>query len=147
MPIKTSTNLSSIIPAAILSIVLVCAVAGMSLHRWNHFAATSAKVENVSDSTSARERIEGELIVLRPFGFEPREIRRPAGQPFLLVVENRSSLPLSSITINSSVGSRIRDASISREKRMWSDVLNLPPGTYTLGEVNHNDWTCRIVVE
>ena len=75
MPIKTSINMSSIIPAAIVSIVLVCAVAGMSLHRWNKLVATSAKAENASHSASGRIRIEGELVVLRPFGFQPREIR------------------------------------------------------------------------
>jgi len=144
---KKSINLPRIIFVAVALVILVCAVAGMSLHKRNNVAGSPAKVENASHSATGRIRIEGELIVLRPFGFHPREIRRRAGQPFLLAVENQSSLPMSSLMINSSVGLRIRDALIPREKRMWSDVLDLPPGTYTLAEANHSDWTCTIIVE
>ena len=147
MLIKTSIKLGLIICVAVASIVLVCAVAGMSPHRWNHLADSPARAENASHSASGRTRVEGELIVLRPFGFQPREIRRHAGQPFLLAVENQSSLPMSSLTLKSDVGLPIRDAIVPREQRMWSDVLNLPPGTFTLAEANHGDWTCTIIVE
>ena len=147
MPTKTPHDRYSGVCVAAALIILVCTIAGMSWRGRNVLADHAAKVENSSASVSGRTRIEGELIVLRPFGFQPREIRRRAGQPFLLAIENQSSLPMSTLIVNSSVGLRLRDALISREKRMWSDVLNLPPGTYTLVEANHSDWTCTIIVE
>jgi hypothetical protein len=130
-----------------LLITLAC-VAAISRVGWNTSAESRSKaVEDTPVVTSARARIEGELVVLRPSGFHPREIRRPAGRPFLMAVENQSSLPVVSLSISSSFYLPLRDVSITREKRMWSDIVELPRGTYTLREATHPEWICNITIE
>jgi hypothetical protein len=100
-----------------------------------------------SNSSTGKRRIEGELLVVRPSGFEPKQIKRPPGQPFLLAIDNQSGLPNLSLVLNSSIGPPVLKAALPREKKVWSEVLELPPGIYTLTESNHSDWVCTITVE
>ena len=112
-------------------------------------AATNAgpQLQNVVATATGKQRIEAELIALGPNGFEPKEVRRAPGKPFLLMVENRSGSPVVSLALNSSAKLPLLNTSLPREKRLWSDVLNLPPGIYILKEVDHPDWICTITVE
>ena len=98
-----------------------------------------------SPPATAKQRIEGEIVRITPHGFEPRQITRGAG-PFLLVVENSSGLSAVSLLLNIGVGSPLRNALVRREQRTWSDIVDLPPGTYTLREVTHPGWVCNITI-
>ena len=109
--------------------------------------SVAAPLQGVAVAATGKQRIEAEFISLGPTGFEPKQIRRAAGTPFLLLVENRSGAPVVSLALNSSARLPLLTTPLPREKRLWSDVLNLPAGIYTLKETDHADWICTIVVE
>jgi hypothetical protein len=87
---------------------------------------------------------EVELIDLRPSGFEPREITRPAGR-FLLGVNNRTGLTDLSLVLANESGRSEGSKRLSRMKT-WREVLDLQPGRYVLREATHSDWLCRITI-
>ena len=91
-----------------------------------------------------RDRLEVELITLRPAGFEPSEIARPKG-PFVLVVDDRSGNQNSSFTLQRVNGEHLRGVNTNRMKSEWHDVVNLPPGDYLLTN-NNSDSSCHITV-
>lgn len=93
---------------------------------------------------ASRKRIEGEVIALRPTGFEPAQINRPVG-PFLLLVNNYGKLEEAVLLLDKNDGSVVRKVSLLRETRIWSETIDLPPGSYTLREASHN-WVCHIVI-
>ena len=109
--------------------------------------SAETRLQGVAVAATGKQRIEAELITLGPNGFEPKEIRRRPGKPFLLMVENRSGLPVVSLALISDARLPLLTTPLPREKRFWSDVLNLPPGIYALKEADHADWICTIVVE
>jgi len=90
--------------------------------------------------------IEGEVITIRPTGFEPREITRPKGL-FLLAVENRSGLRTIQLRIDRLAGDRLREMQMPRNKHDWREGFDLPPGKYILSEAFHPEWTCSITIE
>lgn len=91
------------------------------------------------------EKIEAELITVRPTGFEPAEITRPAGR-FILAIDNRSGLEAVSLQLHRETGIKLHEVRIKRGKPDRSDLVNLPPGRYTLTESNNSDWVCHITI-
>ena len=97
-------------------------------------------------TNSAEERLEAELVVVGPNGFEPAEITRPAGQ-FLLIVDNRSGLEQVQVRVERVTGrERLHDVGLSKEEFTWNTLLRLPPGDYVLTEASHPDWVCRLTL-
>jgi hypothetical protein len=89
---------------------------------------------------------EVEHIILTPFGFEPAQITRPAGE-FQLTVANRS--PVSDIDLHlnqMSDGALVRQQTMASQQVDWGDFFNLKPGNYVLTESTHPDWTCSITI-
>jgi len=115
--------------------------------------ASSAQVAGPSNPSPAaqpqqrptRTKLEGELVALRPSGFEPKQITRRPG-PFVLVIENDSRLPSFTMLLKGDVGLPLRNVLVPREKRNWSDMLELPPGKYQLSEASHPEWVCNITI-
>lgn len=104
-------------------------------------APTSLPQSNLAD-----ERLEAELVVVGPNGFEPAEITRPAGQ-FLLMIDNRSGLDQVQVRVESVTGrERLYDVGLSRKDFTWNTSLRLPPGEYLLTEASHPDWACRLTL-
>jgi hypothetical protein len=95
--------------------------------------------------SGSSDDVDGTVAVLYRNGFEPREITRSKGH-FILVVLNRCGLSELSLRLDREAGTRLREASFSREKREWTDVVNLPPGNYILSEASNPDWTCKITI-
>lgn len=110
-------------------------------------AVKSATVKELGQSSRAltRQRIEGEIIAITPNGFIPATIIRPAGA-FLLVVDNQSGLPAITLLLLPDVGFPLRNVLVPREKRHWSDIVDLPPGNYTVREATHPRWICQITI-
>jgi hypothetical protein len=98
-----------------------------------------------SAADKRKEKVEGEIIALTSHGFEPTEISRPH-KHFILVIDNRSGLAEIQLSLEREYGNRVRDVSIAREQRNWSDDLDLPPGRYVLKEASHPSWVCLITV-
>jgi hypothetical protein len=85
------------------------------------------------------------VITIRPSGFEPSEITRPAGR-FILVVNNRSWLEETDLRLEREGGNRVREVRSRRNKPDWREVVDLPPGQYVLREANNPGWACRITI-
>ena len=91
------------------------------------------------------QRIEAEIITIRPTGFEPTAITRPKG-PFFLEVEDRSGLREVDVQLSVERGDRVFLVKAPRERADWNRLADLPPGRYVLTEVNHPDWSCMITI-
>lgn len=100
-----------------------------------------------AQGNSGRQAIESESVTLRPTGFEPAFITRPAGR-FLLMVDNRSGAPVMALQLDEQAGAstRLRDVRIPREELDWSDVVDLHPGRYILTEAAHPGRMCHITI-
>jgi hypothetical protein len=109
-----------------------------------HPRPDSATVSKVVPS-KAKERVEGEIISITPHGFEPTEITH-SHKHFVLIIDNRSGLSEVNLSLKRQQGEKLRDVQIRREKRNWSDDLNLEPGRYLLSEANHPDWISHITI-
>ena len=70
---------------------------------------------------SQGQRLESELITIRPTGFEPTEIIRPKG-PFVLAVENRSGLREVDFQLAFERGERVFRVSRSWEHLDWYEI-------------------------
>lgn len=97
-------------------------------------------------SLSPPQNIEAEIIVLRPWGFEPKEISRPPG-PFFLALDNRSRLDQVEVSLDRESGPKVQATGVSKNKTKWREKMTLPPGTYLLREASHPEWVCRITIQ
>jgi hypothetical protein len=91
------------------------------------------------------QRIEVEVVVLTPDGFQPAAITRAKGQ-FILVAHHRSGLSQADLRLDRDTGAHIDQASVPRERAQWSNMYDLPPGKYLLTEATHPGWTCTITI-
>ncbi len=91
------------------------------------------------------QRIEAEIISIRPTGFEPTQITRPKG-PFLLAIENRSGLKQIEFQLGVEGGMRSFQIERTWERSDWNQVVDLPAGRYVLTETNHPAWKCTISI-
>lgn len=89
--------------------------------------------------------MEAELITVTPKGFDPPEIKRPAGQVFLLL-ENRSGASDLTFELNRIAGSKLKEVNLKKGTLSWRPLVDLTPGDYALTEVNHPDWVCKITI-
>ncbi len=109
----------------------------------NRTPSASAAPPKIPKST--KQRTEGEVIALRPTGFEPVEIVREAG-PFVLLVNNFSMLPVANLVLERNDGMVLRTVSLLQGDRYWTDTIDLSPGNYTLRE-SAKHWKCKIVLD
>jgi hypothetical protein len=91
---------------------------------------------------TTREDVEAELITIRPTGFEPEEIMRPAGR-FLLAFDNESGLRDLVFRLEREGGERIVEMRPKRKSDVGG-VMDLPPGLYLVTEANHPEWVFRL---
>lgn len=97
------------------------------------------------------ERLEAELITVRPTGFDPAEIRRPLGA-FILMIENRSGTDLGPLRLEAvetgqpTPASRISQTRISKEMLNYGERLELPPGYYRLRQIENPGWSFTISI-
>lgn len=95
-------------------------------------------------------RVEVELITLRPTGFDPAEITRPPG-PFVLAIENRSGGDVGELRLTPGDDAppgapHLLEARVAKDQSSRAKRLNLPPGTYRLGQEGRPGWLCTIIV-
>jgi hypothetical protein len=99
-------------------------------------------------STPKQTELEVELITVGPDGFEPTQIERPQG-PFLLAIENRSSIEDISLSLELEQGGDPLSIPMLDFKLVWKQEMELEQGNYILTEANHTDpskWKCTIVI-
>lgn len=131
-----------------LLIVLVGAAAVASAHLIR--AALAKKVPEaagVAYPVQPPNVLETQRITLRPTGFEPAEVTRPAGR-FLLAINDRSGQRDSSFVLRRSTGERLREFRLRETPRKfeWREVVNLPPGSYVLSDTSNPERVCHILL-
>ena len=100
----------------------------------------------VGSTQTSSDKMEVELITLRPEGFEPSQIIRPQG-PFVLVVDDRSGKERSSLSLQQLKGEQLRDIGVTKKKSEWFDVINLPAGDYVLTDAVNPERHCQITLQ
>ena len=103
-------------------------------------ASTAATLPGARPATP----LEAEHITLRRTGFEPAEINRPVGR-FLLAIDNMSAIGGISFRLLNQNGARLQEFPSNRRYRL-RQVIDLPPGQYSLAVINHPEWVCRITL-
>jgi len=104
-----------------------------------------SSILNLGQSGSSNQRMDIEVITIRPTGFERAQITRPKGL-FGIAVENRSGLTDIVLRLDQEGGPRLRQAQLSRQNLNWKDRFDLAPGRYVLTEASHPDWKCNITI-
>jgi hypothetical protein len=89
--------------------------------------------------------IQGESVTFTGRGFEPAEITRGPGK-FVLNINNSTGSTEVSFWLTREGGSPVREARIEKGKLSWRQILNLPPGRYSLAESSRPERVCRIVI-
>ncbi len=143
-----------------LGLVILACFTGLAFGVWAHNrdvstaialtpAATrkaqSSSIPSLPPSGSSIQRMDIEVITIRPSGFERTQITRPKGL-FGIAVENRSGLADMVLRLDQEGGPRLRQAQLSSKKLNWKDVLDLLPGRYVLTEASNPNWVCGITI-
>lgn len=138
---------------AFLSLLLVAiallAIAFVSARTLSLVEPAAHAIESIkpgpapAQTNSKREGPEAEVIAFKTNGFEPAEITRPR-DPFLLVIDNRSGIEVSSFEIRHEDGSLRHSMQSRRHKLSWQQMLDLPPGRYLLQAPDHRGLFCRL---
>lgn len=140
-------------------LLVICFLAGAgaiaSAKAWSEFYTPSAEFAAPSPATPAIESaslsavqsngLQRELITIRPSGFEPAEITRPAGR-FLLAIENKSGLDEVVLRIRREGGTRHHEGRVWKGNLKWRSAALLSPGRYLLTSPDHPDWNCIITI-
>lgn len=146
--------------AMLLGIIISVCCTGLALGVWAHSRSVSAgialtpaatrqaqssSIPSIPPSGSSIQRMDIEVITIRPTGFERTQITRPKGL-FGIAVENRSGLADIVLRLDQEGGPRLRQAQLSSKKLDWKDVLDMLPGRYVLTEASNPSWLCRITI-
>jgi hypothetical protein len=98
-----------------------------------------------AEPVQTQQFIEGFVVTLHPQGFQPDAITRKQGRLAVIVI-NKSGLRDISVNLDREAGGRLVATPVSREKRLWGDAIELPPGRYLLTEASHPKWVCKITI-
>lgn len=100
-------------------------------------------------------KVQAVVLILHPDGFDSSEITVAPGLTAIYVY-NRVGRPELALRLDQEVSApgprgstsllALRQERVSRERLKWSDVFNLPAGTYRISEETNPKWTCTIRV-
>jgi hypothetical protein len=107
-------------------------------------AHTSRSPSSNPQYLSSQDPVEVSLI-LGPNGFDPSEITIGSGQ-FLLSLDNRSGVKDLVLRLSKADGTVLRELRVPGVGGDWSEMFDLPAGSYTLAEANHTEWMCNIII-
>lgn len=125
--------------------LLAVAVIGLITFTFAGTVTPRATARDGQEQTAEDDRIEAEIITIRPGGCEPQEITRPKGA-FLLLIENRSAMKLTAFEIRHETGS-LHHAFRGRTRRSsWRKIVSLQPGIYVLTAPEYADSPCRLTI-
>jgi hypothetical protein len=131
---------------AAVALALCCAAAAAASRAWLAPATAEAETASASAPLPPPDTLgEVELVTLRPTGFEPRELRRPAGR-FLLAVTKRDLAEDVTLRLLREAGGSLREVRVARGRRHYREALDLAPGRYVLTTVERPDWACEVTI-
>ena len=108
--------------------------------------AAAAEQAFIAGAVSAQQEEPDELtLTLRPEGFDPAEVMRPAGR-FMLSVDNRSGVEKVTLILRRGNGSKVIEDKVLNGNGDWSELIDLQPGRYTLTEADHPGWKCDLLI-
>jgi len=106
---------------------------------------TPIGVAEIANGQQPGEELEVEVLTLGAGGFDPTELRRPAGR-FMLAITNRTQENELSLELSQVAGNRLHSVRMKRGRTRSLSDLNLAPGEYILSERNHPRWICRLTI-
>jgi hypothetical protein len=101
------------------------------------------------DCARAQQRpaIEVEVVTLTPRGFWPNSLSRPRG-PFRLLIQNTTRTKNIPIDFVDGQSTKVKDLSIGeRAGKRRSELVDLPPGRYTVRVPSQARWTLQIEIQ
>jgi hypothetical protein len=133
----------------IVGLALFAAIAAMVLANAKDNSHRDATFEQ-SDIALGRQPvyqdpIEEVSLVLKRNGFSPKEVKLQSRR-FLLSIDNRTDTQQLVFRLTGADGTQVRELRVPEGAGDWSELLELPAGTYTLLEPGHRDWSCKIVI-
>ena len=110
--------------------------------------ATAAESLLSSQEGEKKSDLRVQILTLRPFGFEPNEIKRPKGK-FLLAVNDQSQAGEDlTFVLTEERGAELKNVKLDLSgKRKWNNLFDLSAGQYRLSVRNHPEWVCNFIIE
>jgi hypothetical protein len=124
------------LPVTVMSIILVTGT--------HMVAHTSRSRSSNPQYLSSQDPVEVSLI-LSTNGFDPSDITIGSGR-FLLSLDNRSGVQDLVLRLSKADGTVLRDLRVPGVGGDWSEMFDLPAGSYTLSVADHSTWVCQLVV-
>jgi hypothetical protein len=139
-------SLSPVTVSLILAFLVLTAGFGVRASSWLAGApSTHAEHQPKKQEKEKPVPMEREVVVIRPWGFEPTSLNRPPG-PFILDVRNTSGLREVSLRLDSATGPRMQETRMFREKLNWRSAIDLPPGIYFLTAEGYPKWSYKLEI-
>ena len=153
MRLITNLHSKARIPVVKISVpaivIVLIATATLASFRWRRDLRTVTEAKTLNNPTLVQQRasLDSQRITLRPTGFEPAEVSRPAGR-FLLAINDRSGRADTSLILMRDTGERLKEVRLREtpRKHEWREVVNLPPGRYVLVDAADREKICRILL-
>lgn len=96
---------------------------------------------NASAQQGGRDELR---IELTSSGFTPNEVQHAPGR-FAIAVENNTLSGEYTLRLKAQDGTVLNEFQVQKGSSAWT--VNLQTGTYTLMEISHPQWTCRITIQ
>lgn len=141
---KSRRNSKSVVIFAGVVLTAI-AVSGIAARSWYAPSSVPSSMRPASAQPTPPESMQVEQVTATPRGFEPLQLTRPSGK-FLLNINNRSELKSVTLLLLDEQGERVRQKQLPIGKLSWAEVIDLPPGRYTLTEAEHREWTCELTI-
>jgi hypothetical protein len=121
-----------------LLITIVCAIAVGG-------SGVGLSLADTSQVFAASQGFQDEVqIELSSNGFTPAEVQRGAGT-FAIAVENTAISGEYTLQLKAHDGTVIKEVQVQQGSAAWT--VTLSAGEYTLTEITHPQWLCRITVQ
>lgn len=139
--------------AMLISLILLALVAGTVMTRLVLAKNGWLPLRNRSSSGSNAVRQEKKpapqimilRVILRTYGFDPREIIIPKGT-YLLSVNDRTEIDDLAFEFNRVGQGKLHEVRGKKERPEWSQLFELNPGDYQLVVAGKPNWICKITV-
>ena len=106
---------------------------------------SSVTVVSFGQSPPEQERPPLQLLVLRPWGFEPSELKLPAGKADIIVL-NRTGHREVNLQFTRDGAARLLDVPVPAKRAVWRGTLDITEGSYTISVANRPGLVCRVIV-
>ena len=130
--------------AIIVVVTMISILSWGAKARWASIDGTSTASTVQRDKVPIPTNIQVETFTLGFDGFEPKQIDRRPG-PFVLGINNYTRSRASFELVRED-GNRVHEIKWPSGQTRYRKLMNLPAGDYRLRDVNHPDWTARIII-